>query len=182
MSIKLSTRVQQLPLKQVFRISRGAKTCADVIVVILEYQNHLAWAESVPYGRYGESVDTVVKQINNLCQYANNLIDLDSFSAAISCLPAGAARNALDCALWDLRAKLAKSTVSDLLLLPEPQPSISAQTLSIDTPKAMAKAVQEINNPPLVKIKLDNKDIIEKMTAINRAAPNTQFIIDNRND
>ena len=178
MSIELFTKVEKLPLKSVFRISRGAKTSADVILVVLSFDNHIGWAEAVPYGRYGESITSVTEQIEELAIGSKNLTSIDSLAMAIAKLPPGAARNALDCALWDLKAKLAKASVIDLMLLPELTPSISAQTLSIDTPAAMAKSVQDLNNPPLVKIKLDNENIIEKMTAIYQAAPISQFIID----
>ncbi|MFT5756404.1 MAG: L-alanine-DL-glutamate epimerase-like enolase superfamily enzyme [Alteromonadaceae bacterium] len=166
---------QQLPLTSIFRIARGAKTQADVVVVILTDGQYSGWAEAVPYARYDESVDSVIAQIKQLAAYTMNKQNITS---VISMMPAGAARNALDCALWDLKAKQQNTSVVKLLSLPSPKPCITAQTLSIDTPQAMAKAVNELNNPPLVKVKLDRNHIIEKMTAIQAAAPHSQFIID----
>jgi len=166
---------QQLPLKSVFRIARGAKTKADVVVVIITDGQYSGWAEAVPYARYDETVDSVIAQIKQL---ADCIVNKQNIASFINMLPAGAARNALDCALWDLKAKQQSTSVVKLLSLPSPMPCITAQTLSIDTPEAMAKAVSVLNNPPLVKVKLDSNNIIEKMTAIRSAAPNSQFIID----
>ena len=170
---------QTLPLKNVFRIARGAKTQAEVIVVTLMHNNLVGWAEAVPYARYQESTESVTAQILSLTNLLNKApLCFETISALIDTLPAGAARNALDCAWWDLQAKLTETPVDVLLQLPLAEPCITAQTLSIDTPSAMAESVAALHNPPLVKVKLDNKDIIEKMTAINKAAPNSQFIVD----
>jgi L-alanine-DL-glutamate epimerase-like enolase superfamily enzyme len=172
---QLDVTVEHLPLKSVFRIARGAKTQADVVVVTLSDGINQGWAESVPYARYDESVDSVVEQITAFNkQHSDSL----AFEQAIASLPAGAARNALDCALWDLQAKQRRTSVGDMLTLSPPQHSICAQTLSIDTPQAMAKAVAALGDAPLVKVKLDNQDIIGKMAAIATAAPNSQFIVD----
>jgi L-alanine-DL-glutamate epimerase-like enolase superfamily enzyme len=172
---QVNVEIQHFPLKSVFRIARGAKTQADVIVVTITDGDNTGWAESVPYGRYGESVSSVK---NEILDVAGNILTDENMDAFIQSLPTGAARNALDCALWDLRAKQKKVPVHELLSLAAAQPCVTAQTLSIDTPKAMAKAVQLLDNPPLVKVKLDNQNIIEKMTAIQQAAPYSQFIVD----
>jgi len=174
-ALKVSVHVEHLPLKSVFRIARGAKTQADVIVVTLSDGQYLGWAESVPYGRYNETLDSVVTQINT---FISTLSSANDFETLLADLPPGAAKNVLDCALWDLRAKQKRTSVSELLSLSPAQPCVTAQTLSIDTPEAMAKAVQAMENPPLVKVKLDNQDIIEKMIAISQAAPHSQFIVD----
>ncbi|WDD96762.1 dipeptide epimerase [Thalassomonas actiniarum] len=176
---------QQLPLKSVFRIARGAKTQAEVILVAISDGRHTGWGEAVPYGRYHESVAGVSQQIKTLPldtingKKLTDAVPADkAFEALIAKLPAGAARNALDCAWWDLKAKRQENTVASLLSLPPAIPCISAQTLSIDTPQAMAAAVAKLDNPPLVKVKLDNNNIIGKMTAIKQAAPCSQFIVD----
>ena len=175
MTLSIQVAEQQLPLKNVFRIARGAKTQANVIVVTITDGINTGWAEAVPYARYQESVDNVSQQIQALSLQA---ITSDNISEYIAALPAGAARNALDCAWWDLQAKQQQTSVANLLDLAPAKPCVTAQTLSIDTPEAMAKAVIALNNPPLVKVKLDNQDIIEKMTAIQQAAPNSEFIVD----
>jgi L-alanine-DL-glutamate epimerase-like enolase superfamily enzyme len=166
---------QQLPLKNVFRISRGAKTHANVVIVTINDGVNTGWAEAVPYAHYHESVETVKEQIR---AFSKQLLDSENIDGYFATLSSGAARNALDCAWWDLKAKQQNTTVAQLLRLMPAVPCITAQTLSLDTPQAMAKAVTELNNPPLVKVKLDNQDIIEKMTAIQRAAPNSKFIVD----
>jgi len=175
MNYQLKVCTQQLPLKAVFRIARGAKTEASVIVVTIFDGKYYGWAEAVPYARYGESIQAVVEQINH---FNNATINKDSIDALVAALPAGAARNALDCALWDLKAKQQHTSVAQLLSLEAQRPCVTAQTLSIDTPQAMAAAVTVMHNPPLVKVKLDNVDIVEKMTAIQQAAPDSQFIVD----
>jgi L-alanine-DL-glutamate epimerase-like enolase superfamily enzyme len=174
-SLHIQVVNQQLPLRSVFRIARGAKTQADVVVVTIGDGKNTGWSEAVPYARYNESVEIVCEQISTLA-----LMPLTNKNIAecIASLPAGAARNALDCAWWDLQAKQQNSSVATLLKLAPARACVTAQTLSIDTPEAMAKAVSALNNPPLVKVKLDNQDIIEKMTAIQQAAPNSEFIVD----
>ncbi len=166
---------EKLPLKNVFRIARGAKTQADVVVVTIYDGAHCGWAEAVPYARYNESVDSLMEQVKVL---TSTELNCENISDIIASLPAGATRNALDCAWWDLQAKQRHTSVEKLLLLEPADVCITAQTLSIDTPEAMAKAVGKLNKPPLVKVKLDNQDIIEKMTAIAQAAPDSEFIVD----
>lgn len=145
------------------------------MVVTISDDNHTGWSEAVPYARYQESLDSVIAQINTLSPSAFNT---ENITDLIASLPSGAARNALDCAWWDLQAKQKNTSVTALLSLSPALPCITAQTLSIDSPEAMAKAVSALNNPPLVKVKLDNKDIILKMKAIAQAAPHSQFIVD----
>lgn len=177
MSLSLNIYCQQLPLKSVFRIARGAKTTAEVIVVTLSDGKNIGWAEAVPYARYKESITSVKNQIQDICQ-PSSMTDIATLEQAIAKMLSGAAKNVLDCSLWDLKAKQQQQPVAELMLLPESKQCISAQTLSIDTPEAMAKAVKSLKNPPLVKVKLDQHDIIKKMTAIAAAAPQSKFIVD----
>jgi len=167
---------QSLSLKSVFRISRGAKTQTEVVVVIISDGQNYGWAEAVPYIRYDESVSSVIEDVEKI-NLLSKQTPKKSFTSLVANMPAGAARNVLDCALWDLKAKQQNSTVAQLLNK-QTTACICAQTLSIDTPQAMASAVTALNNPPLVKVKLDNQNIIERMTAIAHVAPNSQFIID----
>jgi L-alanine-DL-glutamate epimerase-like enolase superfamily enzyme len=175
MNLTIQVAQQQLPLKNIFRIARGAKTQADVVVVTISDGINTGWAEAVPYARYQESVDSVSQQIQLLSKQKLSTENINEYIIALS---SGAARNALDCAWWDLQAKQRETSVAKLLQLAPAQACITAQTLSIDTPEAMAKAVAALNNPPLVKVKLDNQDIIKKMTAIQQAAPTSEFIVD----
>ncbi len=171
---------QSIPLKSDFKISRGTKKSADVIVVVIADKEFYGWAESVPYARYDESINTSTKQIKALfCD--RSFTRKMELSELINTLPAGAARNALDCAMWDLQAKQSARPVAEILSKTGIT-SICAHTLSIDTPKAMQEAVLAMNSPPLVKVKLDKQDIIARMTAIANAAPHSQFIVDANED
>ncbi|WP_166423335.1 N-acetyl-D-Glu racemase DgcA [Paraglaciecola sp. 20A4] len=179
MGYQVKAYQQAFPLKSVFRIARGAKTQADVVVVTLSDEAHTGWAESVPYARYQESVQSVLAQVNEVAKsLADFEGDVSGISALINTLPSGAARNALDCALWDLKAKKQGKSVADMLSLNTPAPCVTAQTLSIDTPEAMAEAAKALGHPPMIKVKLDNQDIITKMSAIHQASPDSQFIVD----
>ncbi|GMM83074.1 N-acetyl-D-Glu racemase DgcA [Pseudoalteromonas sp. MTN2-4] len=173
--IALAVETHRFALKQVFKISRSSKTSADVIVVTLKSGSYVGLGEAVPYARYGESLDSVMSQINAIKAY------LDSegmLSNAIQKMPAGAAKNALDCAYWDLRAKIANKPVNELLGLSKPQSCVSAQTLSIDSPENMAQAAADMGHPPLIKVKLDRDNIVDKMRAIHEACPLSKFIVD----
>lgn len=166
---------QTLPLAQVFRISRGAKTCADVVVVVVSQGEHLGWGEAVPYGRYGENVNSVTEQ---LLMIAENFTSLEHHQQLNTLLPAGSARNALDCALWDLKARLAGKSVNQLMNLPAISLCQSAQTLSVDNIEAMRVSAQKLQNAPVVKVKLDGDGVLEKMQAIHQVCPNSRFIVD----
>jgi len=173
--IKIKVEQQELPFAGEFRIARGAKTSAKIIVVTLSDSQYLGTAESVPYARYGEDLESVSKQITML---GDTFSDERSLKLAIDSLPAGSARNALDCAWFDFVAKKTGQSVQEKLELSQNQTVICAQTLSLDTAENMANAVAELGLPPLIKVKLDNQDILVKMQAIAAAAPNSQFIVD----
>lgn len=166
---------QSLPLAQVFRISRGAKTSAEVIVVVVRQGKHLGWGEAVPYGRYGESVNSVTEQ---LLVVAERFTSLEQHQQLNTFLPAGSARNALDCALWDLKARIAGKSVNQLLNLPAISSCQTAQTLSVDNIDAMRASAQKLQNAPVVKVKLDGEGVLEKMQAIHQVCPNSRFIVD----
>ncbi|REL28868.1 dipeptide epimerase [Thalassotalea euphylliae] len=177
MSAAISLKYRQIdfPLAQVFRIARGAKTEAKVVEVTLMQDGKVGRAESVPYNRYQETIGSVANQLDYVQSRLASGVDIDLILAAMS---PGSAKNAIDCAYWDLKAKLAGKTVSQLLSLSEPASCITAQTLSIDTPEAMALAAAALDHPPLIKVKLDNQDIAEKMQAIYKSSPHSQFIVD----
>ena len=134
-------------LAQVFTIARGSRTEAKVLTVHLDDGVHKGWGECVPYARYGESLESVTDQIMGLPGDVTR-------SALYDLLPAGAARNAVDCALWDLEAKQRGKRVWELAGLPAPVPEVTAYTLSLDTPEAMEKQAAEHAFRPLLKIKL----------------------------
>ncbi|MGC3938928.1 N-acetyl-D-Glu racemase DgcA [Roseobacter sp. EG26] len=158
-------------LAQVFTISRGSRTEANVLTVTLTDGAHRGWGECVPYARYDETLDSVTVQIEAL--------PADITRAALyDLLPAGAARNAVDCALWDLEAKRAGKRVWELAGLPAPGPEITAYTLSLDTPEKMREQAAEHAHRPLLKIKLGTPDDMPRLEAVRAGAPDARIIVD----
>ena len=158
-------------LAQVFTISRGSRTEAQVLTVQITRNGITGWGECVPYARYGETLDSVAAEINALPS------DFDR-AGLYDLLPAGAARNAVDCALWDLEAKEAGQRVWHLAGLPEPRPEITAYTLSLDTPEAMQAQAAKNAFRPLLKIKLGTPDDMPRLEAVRRGAPQSTIIVD----
>ena len=158
-------------LAQVFTIARGSRTEAQVLTVKLNDGQHVGWGECVPYTRYGESLQSVTDEILGLP---------DAFSRfdLYDLLPAGAARNAVDCALWDLEAKRARKPVWELAGLEAPGPEITAYTLSLDTPEAMKAQAALHAFRPLLKIKLGTPDDIPRLEAVRAGAPKSTIIVD----
>ena len=180
MSYHIQAQQQTFPLAQVFRISRGAKTTAEVICVTITNDGFRGWGESVPYARYQESPTSVMQQINSFVAELTHHQDLNDSTllSLIASLPAGSARNALDCAMWDYLTKKHKKSISGLTSMPPLTHCVTAQTLSINTTQAMAKEAQKLSAYPLIKVKLDGEFVIAKMEAIHRACPKSKFIID----
>ncbi len=158
-------------LAEVFTISRGSRTEAKVLTVRVTRGGLTGIGECVPYARYGESLDSVTEQIAGLPE---NLTRHDLQAL----LPAGAARNAVDCALWDLEAKDSGKRVWQLAGLPAPQPQITAFTLSLDTPENMRAAAAKHAHRPLLKIKLGTPDDMARLEAVRAGAPATTIIVD----
>jgi L-alanine-DL-glutamate epimerase-like enolase superfamily enzyme len=158
-------------LREAFTISRGSKTHADVITVRITRGGHRGIGECVPYARYGETLDSVAAQIASL--------PADITRAALqTALPAGAARNALDCALWDLECKAQGRRAWELANLPAPTPVQTAFTLSLDTPDAMRAKAAANAHRPILKIKLGTPDDMPRLEAVRLGAPNATLIID----
>lgn len=158
-------------LAEVFSISRGSRTEAQVLTVTVSDGAATGWGECVPYARYGESLDSVEAQIRSLPS------DIDR-AALQAALPAGAARNAVDCALWDLAAKQSGRRVWELAGLPAPGPEITAFTLSLDTPENMKAAAARHAHRPLLKIKLGTPDDMPRLEAVRAGAPEARIIVD----
>jgi L-alanine-DL-glutamate epimerase-like enolase superfamily enzyme len=158
-------------LAQVFTIARGSRTEAKVLTLKLSDGDHMGWGECVPYARYGESLESVTDEIMGLPAdfTREGLYDL---------LPAGAARNAADCALWDLEAKRAGTSVWQLAGLKAPGPEITAYTLSLDTPEAMQAQAEKHAFRPLLKIKLGTPDDMPRLEAVRAGAPKSTIIVD----
>nr|WP_283254995.1 N-acetyl-D-Glu racemase DgcA [Marivita sp. GX14005] len=158
-------------MAQVFTISRGSRTEAQVLTVRITRNGAQGRGECVPYARYGETLDSVTAQIESLPQ------DIDR-AGLQTALPAGAARNAVDCALWDLEAKRAGCRVWELAGLPEPGPEVTAYTLSLDTPEAMRAQATRNAQRALLKIKLGTPDDMPRLEAVRAGAPEARIIVD----
>jgi L-Ala-D/L-Glu epimerase len=163
------------PLAGVFAISRGAKTTAEVVVVELTDGTHSGRAECSPYPRYDETVASVIEQLEGVSGALGNVHTTADIQGL---LPAGAARNALDCALWDLLAKQQSRPVFELLQMPAPTPVTSAYTLSLDAPEAMGQAAKARADSPLLKLKLAGAGDLERVCAVRENAPNARIIVD----
>ena len=174
--MNLTVRIEHWPLQRAFTISRGSKTEAVVVVAELECRGHRGRGEAVPYLRYGETPEGVAAAIETMDAALRGGLDRSELQAA---MPAGAARNALDCALWDLEAKQAGRPAYDLAALPAPKPLVTAYTVSLGTPEAMAAAALCAKNRPLLKVKLGGGgDDAERIAAVRRAAPEAELIVD----
>ena len=169
MEIKLSRDV--FPLAEVFRISRGARTEAHVLTARMVTGDAVGWGECVPYARYGETLESVEAQIEGLPA------EIDR-QALQDLLPAGAARNAVDCALWDMEAKRAGRRVWQMAELAEPGPEITAFTLSLGSPDEMQAAAAKHAHRPLLKIKLGTPEDMPRLEAVRRGAPDARIIVD----
>jgi L-Ala-D/L-Glu epimerase len=159
------------PLRDRFTISRGSKTEARVITVNIARDGRVGRGECVPYARYGETPDSVRAEIAGL----SPVITRDALQSA---LPAGAARNAVDCALWDLEAKVAGRSVWELAVVAAPGPVITAFTLSLAAPAAMRAAAAANAHRPILKIKLGTPDDMPRLEAVRAGAPRSRIIID----
>jgi L-alanine-DL-glutamate epimerase-like enolase superfamily enzyme len=173
--LSLSVGVERWPIAGNFVISRGAKSEAVVVVVELSDGNHRGRGECVPYTRYGESVEDVVAAVETMAATVARGLDRGALQSA---MPAGAARNALDCAFWDLLAKRAGQPVHELIGLAPPQPVVTAYTISLAAPDAMAQAAAEAADRALLKIKLGGSDDDARIAAVRRAAPRAELIVD----
>ena len=175
MSLTLRVRAERLPLRAPFRISRGVKTHAEVVVAELYDGDVFGRGECVPYIRYGETLDGVAAQ---LAAAGERLRNGSSVEALLTQLPPGAARTALDCAHWDLVARRDGLSVGTRLGRPLPGPMPTAVTISLSTPDAMRTAALAVASAPLLKVKLDADQPAACLAAVVDAAPNARLIID----
>jgi L-alanine-DL-glutamate epimerase-like enolase superfamily enzyme len=171
----LAARIERFPIAGSFTISRGAKTEAVVVVAELNDGAHRGRGECVPYPRYRETPEAALKALQDLSGAVAGGLDRQALQAA---LPAGAARNALDCALIDLEAKRAGRRAWDLLGRAAPEPCITAYTISLGSPAVMAEASAKAAARPLLKIKLGGDGDGERIAAVRKAAPNSELIVD----
>jgi len=163
------------PIRGSFTISRGSKTQAEVVVATVTDGTHAGRGECVPYARYGETVASVIAQIEGVAAAIADGLDRAGLQAA---LPAGAARNAVDCALWDLEAKRAGVPAWRLAGLAAPQPVVTAYTLSLDTPDGMRAAAEAEAARPLLKLKLSGEGDLDRVRAVRAGSPQARLIVD----
>jgi L-Ala-D/L-Glu epimerase len=175
MGARLTARREQWPIAGAFTIARGSKTAADVVVVTLERDGAVGRGECVPYGRYGETIDGVLAEIEAKKAAFQGDLTHAAIPAVIS---SRAAQNAIDCALWDLEAKRAGKRVWELLGLPAPEPIVTAFTVSLGAPDAMARAAEAAADRPLLKIKLGGREDAACLRAVRNAVPKTRLIVD----
>jgi L-Ala-D/L-Glu epimerase len=172
---ELSVVTESWPLAVPFRISRGTKVAADVVVVEIREGGVVGRGESVPYARYGESGDSVLHQVADVREAVEHGLDRAGLATR---LKAGAARNAIDCALWDLESRRSARSVASLLGAGEISELPSALTVSLDTPERMAEAAARLAGVRLLKVKVDGSDPEAQLRAVHRAAPEARLVVD----
>ncbi|OED35545.1 dipeptide epimerase [Chromatiales bacterium (ex Bugula neritina AB1)] len=163
------------PISGTFTISRGSKTAAEVVTVGISEGGITGWGECVPYARYGESPQSVLAQVDSIKAALESSVDRLELQQL---LPAGAARNAVDCALWDLQAKQSGLRAWSLAGIEKPAPVITAYTLSLDSPEAMQAAASEHSGRPLLKLKLAGEGDLARVSAVRAGAPDSKIIVD----
>jgi L-Ala-D/L-Glu epimerase len=169
--VRLSCKHESWPIAGTFTIARGSKTAADVVVVTLTRNGLTGHGECVPYARYNETVQQVLASL----QPFTNINTIEDFQ--LKTLPY-AARNALDCAWWDLQCKEHDIPAWSIAGFAEPEPLTTAFTLSLDTPEAMAKAAMAAESRSLLKLKLGRPGDEKRLAAIRAAVPEARLIVD----
>jgi L-alanine-DL-glutamate epimerase-like enolase superfamily enzyme len=167
----ISVTPESFRLAEVFTIARGSRTEAKVLTIRVIRDGVVGLGECVPYARYGETLESVTAEIGSLPPDISRQDLQDA-------LPPGAARNAVDCALWDWQAKQTGVPVWQLAGLPRPKPEITAFTLSLDTPENMRAAAAKHASRPLLKIKLGTPEDMPRLEAVRAGAPKSRIIVD----
>jgi len=183
LTLTLTVAVERWPIAGVFAISRGAKTEAAVVVATVDDGTFKGHGECVPYARYGETVESVAAAITAQAPAMERVLAPVlarglTRAGLQQAMPPGAARNALDCALWDYEAKRSGTRAFALAGLPEPRPLVTAYTISLDTPAAMAVAAEQVAARDLLKVKLGRAGDAARIAAVRRAAPAARLIVD----
>lgn len=172
--LRIEAKEEVWPLKEVFRISRGSCTEARVVVVTVSDGKHVGRGEGVPIKRYNQTCASVIAHIEAIKCEKN--LDRQRLQKL---LPAGAARNALDCALWDLEAKISGKRVWELANMPVVEQVETSFTISLDAPDKMAAGAKAAAALPILKLKLGGNDLdLPRVEAVREATPNTRLLID----
>jgi L-alanine-DL-glutamate epimerase-like enolase superfamily enzyme len=173
--MKLSVRDERWPIAGAFTISRGSKTEAHVVVATIEADGAVGRGECVPYARYGESVEGAMADIARLTDRVGEGVTRAELQAL---MPPGAARNAVDCALWDLEAKRTGVRAWAVAGYPDLSPVQTCFTLSLGSPESMAAAARAAAARPMLKVKLGGPDDLACVQAVHRAAPHSRLVVD----
>lgn len=171
----IAARHESWPLAEPFTISRGSKSTAEVVVTTVDDGAFSGRGECVPYARYGESIESVCSQIERASSVLNGSLSRKDLQEV---LPAGAARNAIDCAMWDLEAKRAGCRVWDLLRIDIADALLCAYTLSLSDPDSMRAAAGRAAHLPLLKMKVGASGVMARISAVRAGAPEAALIVD----
>ncbi len=171
----LNIAVISFPIRGIFSISRGTKTSADVVICTISEDGFSGRGECVPYRRYGETIDSVVAEIRAIEPFLVENMDRTRLQAIMK---PGAARNAVDCALWDLQAKTTGIRVAGRLGINAPAPLITAFTISLGEPEKMAAEALTQAHRALLKVKVGTTDDVSRIMAVRQAAPDCEIILD----
>jgi L-alanine-DL-glutamate epimerase-like enolase superfamily enzyme len=174
-STALAARIERWPIAGSFAISRGAKTEAITVVAQVARDGHIGHGECVPYPRYGETPEETLAALLSMQDPLGRGLDRQALQTA---MPPGAARNALDCALLDIEAKIRGRRIWELLGRPAPRACTTAYTISLGSPQAMAAATAKVAHRPLLKIKLGGDGDGERIAAVRQSAPESELIVD----
>jgi L-alanine-DL-glutamate epimerase-like enolase superfamily enzyme len=172
---RLTVTRRAWPLARPFMTAHGVKTTVDVVVAEIFDGDSRGRGEGVPLRRYGESIDSVVAELEAMKGAVFSGLNRDSLQSA---MPPGAARNALDCAFWDIDAKRAYCSVAELAGLGAVPPLMTAFTVAFDTPDKMAELAAANRTRPLLKLELGGDGDVERVRAVRQAAPAARLIVD----
>ena len=171
----VSASAEHWPLSRPFRISRGIRSQADLVFVEVRQGACVGWGEGAPIPRYGDTVESCIAQIEGI---ADALAADLSRNDLLDVLPAGAARNAVDCALWDLEAQLGGKPVAEMIGRPTRRRLTTALTVGLGTIEAMREAAAHLAGSALIKVKVDADDPAARIAAVRAAAPEATLIVD----
>ncbi len=173
--MNVAVTVERWPIQGGFRIARGRKTQAEVVVVELSDDSGTGRGEGVPYGRYGETIEGVVSTIEGLTDALAQGLTRTELQRALT---PGAARNALDCAMWDLQAKRQATPVWQLAKMVKPKPVATALTIDLCAPDQIAARITSAPEHGWLKLKLDDTKVLERVRAAREATPKGTIIVD----
>ncbi|MEM9206008.1 MAG: N-acetyl-D-Glu racemase DgcA [Pseudomonadota bacterium] len=171
----LAIKSEAWPIAGAFTIARGSRTEAKVVTVTVKRDGIVGRGECVPYPRYGESIESVTTEIENVRAEIEGGLTRQALQLR---MPAGAARNAVDCALFDLEAKSKNITAFEMAGLTSMKPVTTAYTISLGTPEVMAERARDAAHRPLLKVKLGSDGDTDRIEAVRAAAPDSQLIVD----